>query len=541
MEIKEEWINQTRMLIPGYMRYKDFEPGDSVDELDIWLGEIDHKYRICRCTNCGERFEVDAHDIGMRHELWAANHNAWLECPNCMSHVQMKNDRLMRNCSTMNGKYRVMFAEKLARNHVVIHAFYVEYSFTPFDDTFPELDFNEDMRYDLRPGEVEVKRKVPYTRDNWEAVGIREPWPLVDAYTHIIKCYTFCADEIFDNTFLQYLPFDELSKKDWGTEINRYYTSGVRSEQTPWARILCYAALIPQVEYAAKIGAWDFLRDLIMLDKKNVRLVDWKAKKLHDFLRMSKPEADEVIAEGCDKRQVVLMHYRKLSAAVAKQWMNKGFYHEVVKDAENDLGDNGEDIVKYLLKQKQGANGIHVLRDYRRAAEQLGRDTDVPGIRWPKDLTRAHDEATASVETLMRENAQKGYSELYKTLRQKYEYVTKEYMAIVPPQLSDIKLEGKLQHHCVGGYVDRHARGQCTIVFIRRTMLPLMPLYTVELRPDGTIVQIQGFNNKYENKPSGKAAEFVEDWQREIARRLAKNKKTVTKNKTKKTKERAIA
>lgn len=536
MEPKEEWIKTTRMLIPGYMRYVEYKPGDSVDELDIWLGDIDHKYRICRCTNCGERFEVDAHDIGMRHELWAANHNAWLECPCCMSHVQMKNDRLLRNFRTMNGKYRVMFAEKLARDHVVLHAYYVEYRFTFEDDTYPELGFFEDMRYDLRPGAVKVERKVPYTRDEWDEVGIREPWPLVDAYTHIIKYYSFSADEIFDNTFLQYLPFDELNRKDWDTEINGYYTSAARSEQTPWARILCYAALIPQVEYAAKIGAWDFLRDLIMCNRKNVRLVNWKAKKPHEFLRMSKPEADEVIAQGCDKRLIALMHYHHLSASQARKWLDRGFTVECIKDAETDLGDSAEEIVKYLIKQGQGQNGVRVLHDYRRAAVQLGRDMDVPGIRWPKDLTRAHDEATASVEALMQENAQKGYSEFYKTLRQKYEYVTPEYMAIVPPRLSDIKLEGKLQHHCVGGYADRHAKGQCTIIFIRRTMLPLIPLYTVELSPDGTIKQIQGFNNKYENRPTGKAAEFVENWKREIDRRLLKNKK-----KPKKTKERAIA
>lgn len=531
--VKEEWRERARLMIPGYIRFIDVNPNDPIDELDIWLGTAEQKYRICRCTHCGEKFTVDAADTGMERNLWTAKHNEWIKCPSCLSHVQMKNDRLMRGYRTMSGHDRMMFAERLAYDHVILRAYYIEYTFN-YDDTFPEMDFNEDVRYDLRPGEVTVKRKDPWSKDNWKTVGIREPWPIFDYINrNIIRMYSFDADEIFDNTWLQYLPFDEFKQQDWSSDRFSYYVNDLAYQQIPWARIMCYAALYPQIEYAAKLGAWEFIVDLVMKNRKNARLVNWKAKKPHEFLRMSKSEAAKVIADGCKKRQIELVHYRKLSVSAAKEWIKKGFTQAGVEDAESLLGDKGEDIVKYLMKQKYGLNGVHVLRDYRQAAAQLGRDLTVPGIRFPKHLTLAHDEATASVEALMQETARRGYNKLYKVLRKKFEYVTKDYMAIVPQQLTDIKLEGKLMHHCVGGYTDRHAKGACTIIFIRRTLLPLIPLYTVELRPDGTIVQIQGFNNKYENKPTDRAAEFVEEWKREINRRLAKNKKRTSKNKSK--------
>ena len=98
-------------------------------------------------------------------------------------------------------------------------------------------------------------------------------------------------------------------------------------------------------------------------------------------------------------------------------------------------------------------------------------------------------------------------------------------MAIVPEQLSDIKLEGTIQHHCVGGYLDRHATGSTIIIFIRRTMLPAIPLYTVEISPDGTLRQIQGYHNEERNKPTPEADAFVKRWLAEVQRRLVKDKK----------------
>lgn len=67
-------------------------------------------------------------------------------------------------------------------------------------------------------------------------------------------------------------------------------------------------------------------------------------------------------------------------------------------------------------------------------------------------------------------------------------------------------------HHCVGGYIDRHARGETIIVFVRDPMYPLIPRWTVEISPDGKLIQVQGYNNRQENKPSGEAKAFLDRW-----------------------------
>ena len=62
-------------------------------------------------------------------------------------------------------------------------------------------------------------------------------------------------------------------------------------------------------------------------------------------------------------------------------------------------------------------------------------------------------------------------------------------------------------------------------MFIRRVAAPMIPLWTVELTPDGKLTQIQGYHNEIENKPKGKDKEWVDGWLKEVGRRLAKERK----------------
>lgn len=68
-------------------------------------------------------------------------------------------------------------------------------------------------------------------------------------------------------------------------------------------------------------------------------------------------------------------------------------------------------------------------------------------------------------------------------------------MARVAGSAEELIAEGDALHHCVGTYADRHAKGQCTIVMIRKQSKPDKPYYTMELSPRGVIVQVRGDHN----------------------------------------------
>ena len=64
----------------------------------------------------------------------------------------------------------------------------------------------------------------------------------------------------------------------------------------------------------------------------------------------------------------------------------------------------------------------------------------------------------------------------------------------VPRDTQEIKNEGAALHHCVGTYVDRVAKGQTHIFFVRRVEEPDTPYFTMEYNK-GRVIQCRGSHN----------------------------------------------
>lgn len=506
------WEDKVRVLIPAYILY---ERG--------WMtGE-----RVGRCTRCGRLFSDGPKriegpsdpDVKFRE----AKHNDRIECPECGADAIMKAKGRFRTngMKSLAGNVRAVIAQKITPEHVRLRAFYIEYTFRQ-DSVFPDTEFFEDFAMDLFPGKVQAWRKVPYTRDNWVSCGIREPWNCRDAMVpNKDMSYTLFGEELA-GTFLGWIPIDEMAHWDWA-----HYTSfGNLVCFTPWCKVLGWAAIYPSLEMVAKLGGCELVFDLCFEKKKNARYVNWNARRITDYLRIPREYAKPVARDGLDLDVIKMIRDCGYDFETAKRRRDRGWTVENMKET-------GEEVVRYLDRQGLGVHDLNLLWDYRQAAEFLGRDLTVPGILWPKDLRQAHEEATQSAERIREEKrrekdkeARQGYAEKVPTLRARYEYEAGAYMTVIPEQLSDIALEGKLQHHCVGGYVGRHAAGTLTIVFIRRVMAPMIPLWTVELTPDGDMKQIQGYHNEPQNRPQGADAEWVDNWLRVVKARIRKEERT---------------
>ncbi|MBR2492806.1 MAG: PcfJ domain-containing protein, partial [Paludibacteraceae bacterium] len=94
-----------------------------------------------------------------------------------------------------------------------------------------------------------------------------------------------------------------------------------------------------------------------------------------------------------------------------------------------------------------------------------------------------------------------------------------EFLIRLPLKLSEIIKEGSSLNQCVGGYVDRHANGDTTILFLRKKSDKDKSFYTIECH--GTdpnkgidVRQIHGQNNKWlGNNPE--VVPFVLRWLRD--------------------------
>nr|DAY30217.1 MAG TPA: PcfJ like protein [Caudoviricetes sp.] len=70
----------------------------------------------------------------------------------------------------------------------------------------------------------------------------------------------------------------------------------------------------------------------------------------------------------------------------------------------------------------------------------------------------------------------------------------KGLILVVPKTGDEIRREGEALHHCVGGYVERVARGETNIFFVRKADQPDKSYFMMEWR-DNKIIQCRGFKN----------------------------------------------
>lgn len=70
----------------------------------------------------------------------------------------------------------------------------------------------------------------------------------------------------------------------------------------------------------------------------------------------------------------------------------------------------------------------------------------------------------------------------------------KGLILVVPKDGSELKREGEALHHCVGTYIDKVAKGETNIFFVRKEKEPDKPYYTLEFK-NNKIVQCRGSHN----------------------------------------------
>lgn len=115
-------------------------------------------------------------------------------------------------------------------------------------------------------------------------------------------------------------------------------------------------------------------------------------------------------------------------------------------------------------------------------------DPDKAGVRYlerEREAKKQMEETKRALEEILGEN---------KDVQNAFQVKGKGLLLVVPASAEDIRAEGAALHHCVGTYVDRVARGETNIFFIRKEKEPDKPYFTMEWR-DNDIVQCRGSRN----------------------------------------------
>lgn len=482
-------------------------------------------YRDCFCTRCKHSFDLwKAEDPG----FFKSHHNDTVDCPSCGEEVQLKCLGRIKNFSNLMETIPAAFIRVDKKGDLLIPAGFATRKILGWNDLDPEITWRETCRYYLSPGKVMGwKRGIDYYFDM--IVGVR-PWKQMK---NICKPFQNNAYYGYTDTYwlfgtenLEYSNFRYCQIEEWYHTETAEWLCEQDTKVRQCIEYLAEYALHPQMEMAVKLGLTGAVTNLCD-GKKNYADLNWKANKPWDFLRLSKPDAKVFLS--CPSLELLRWIHQEQKAGagmivsdMVHLWASMGG-HQARKLASCAIrcGVSARRAMHYIAGWPGGTKnqGAELWYDYLDMAEKLGYDLSRADVLMPKNLQERHDAAARAIRFEEDEKAAKAYTIRLKMLRNRYEFELDGLRIVVPEGVRQIVAEGATLHHCVGGYADRHVKGETVILFLRRSRRPERSYVTIEMcGPNDTdIRQIHGYcNDIYAGnvvEPKKKFEAFLTVWQ----------------------------
>lgn len=273
----------------------------------------------------------------------------------------------------------------------------------------------------------------------------------------------------------------------------------------------------PQIELLVKAGFSHLVSE--------VRYMNPKGKTLEQIFKLGKEDIEKLKSptSGYILRELQIRHnaflkYKFCNEEEFKTYVN--FKRRLNEDTQSDLkelkkivtNDLGY-VAKYLNKNQINHRDYmdYLINAYKLNINLIERKHLCPPV---DDFTRLHDEYALRVLTVENEALDNQIKQTAITLKKKIKSKLKlpgqAYCVVTPVKAGEIKYEGSKLNHCVGTYVDRVARGDTAIVFIRKIDNINQPLVTAEIDlKRKCLVQARAASNA---SPPKDVINFIKTW-----------------------------
>ncbi|MGG5373390.1 hypothetical protein IGI67_005063 [Enterococcus sp. AZ196] len=247
-----------------------------------------------------------------------------------------------------------------------------------------------------------------------------------------------------------------------------------------------------EIEYCQKIGAKLIANEIIEPDilssyNRSIYSIDLRVCTWN-WLRKNKQSIKNSNKSFNDVQMEHLIRKRngKPIEGIGK-YLNYREFKQIPKEVN---------ITKFQHWVMKGKFDFQTYKDYLAMLDELKIPKNSELVFMPRDLRDKHDDLAKTI-TKIKQAKRNDYLNSVLESRAQYEMKQDDYTFIVPKTLREIVEEGSALEHCVGGnyYLERHKKGETTIVFMRKTTNIDTPLYTIEYR-NGKIIQIQGKRNR---------------------------------------------
>ena len=133
-------------------------------------------------------------------------------------------------------------------------------------------------------------------------------------------------------------------------------------------------------------------------------------------------------------------------------------------------------------------------------------------VLFPNDLQAAHDRVQRRAKIKDSIQLREDFAAAMKAIAGHLDFEMYGMKIVMPASPDDIVAEGQALRHCVGSYVDRVAKHESIILFLRMADAPDRPFFTIEVK-NRHIVQTRGLQNR-DATPEVRA--FVDRFERQV-------------------------
>ena len=496
LEKKPVSKNKAQRELEIKVRLMTLVPATLPEAVDNWIEDVclnnrhfiyyDKKSHYAYCTRC--KTEIDKRLLTDR----AASHNQGGRCPLCRHDVTYKCIGKYRS-KKYGGYYghqeptidRFDFQISIMQSTpeaILIRKFYMIRRCYKLDNKAKvELSFREELR--IFNNGITPRRYARDWHDEWyETVRTSLGIPKYDFIENL--------NEIIAGTPFQY------AKKCRDLDY--------------------YAAWIKPVEYLEKTGWTHLARNILYF---NTRWLRPEATSIDKFLRL--PKSAIKFAQSADldieELQALRIYLKEIgslpkSVDIIKSFATNLYHFRAGRKICPAIKIN--QFEKFAYRNK---GHMFLWSDYLKFCIELGYDMTAADVLYPKSIREAHNREMTRIKVAKD-------SILQDALCRKFDqdikmaYSAAAFIIRPPKDLAELLKEGSELVHCVGGYANRIAKNETTILFIRKADHPEDPFYTLEYNHN-QVVQCRGYEN---GKTTPEVDEFIRLWQIQLKKNSRK-------------------
>ena len=269
----------------------------------------------------------------------------------------------------------------------------------------------------------------------------------------------------------------------------------------------------------------DTIYDILGLTKENVRVLQAADGSDYELrlLQMAQQVGIRFTSEQLKEYYKTFECNTDLLAATKRKVSLHKLIKYITKESENYPIVESGGCVQYSYMRyeerkdprvERKRNCAHDWMEYLKWCKELKYDLDNMFIYMPTNFIKVHDRTAKEYQELQDKKAaeekrrreaaaKKAMEQTRKAMEEIFEKNEgvdafsingKGLILVVPHSAAEIKAEGEALHHCVGAYVDKVARGETNIFFVRKEKEPDKSYFTMEWK-DNKIIQCRGYKN----------------------------------------------